>query len=84
MGYNDIFIHHYTDDIDGDMYDLKNVICKKDGINKKCILVCAHYDSRMEDLSDFSSRSPGANDNASGISSILEIARISSSTKSTL
>jgi Zn-dependent M28 family amino/carboxypeptidase len=76
IGYNDIFLHSYTENIDGKNYDLKNVICKKEGNNKACVLICAHYDSRMEDLSDFRSRSPGANDNASGVSSILEIARI--------
>lgn len=76
MGYDDVSFHNYTENIDGKNYALKNVICKKAGFNKKSILVCAHYDSRMKNLADFQSRSPGANDNASGVSSILEIARI--------
>jgi hypothetical protein len=76
MGYEDIFFHNYTESIDGKDYNLKNVICKKDGINNKCILICAHYDSRIKNLDDFISRSPGSNDNASGVSAILEIARI--------
>jgi Zn-dependent M28 family amino/carboxypeptidase len=76
MGYDDVSFHNYTENIDGKNYALKNVICKKAGFNKKCILVCAHYDSRMKNLADFQSVSPGANDNASGVSSILEIARI--------
>lgn len=77
MGYHDVFFHNYRENIDGNDYDLKNVICKKDGINNECvIIVCAHYDSRMKKLEDSASRSPGANDNASGVSAILEIARI--------
>lgn len=38
--------------------------------------MCAHYDSRVKNLRDSTSRAPGANDNASGVSAILEIARI--------
>jgi Zn-dependent M28 family amino/carboxypeptidase len=76
MGYEDIFFHDYTENIDGNEFNLKNVVCKKDGVKEKCILICAHYDSRMENLSDSTSRSPGANDNGSGVSAILEIARI--------
>jgi Zn-dependent M28 family amino/carboxypeptidase len=78
MGYDndDVFFHNYVGNMDGKKYELKNVICKKKGINNQCILVCAHYDSRVKDLADFESRSPGANDNASGVSAILEIARL--------
>jgi hypothetical protein len=76
IGYDDVSFHNYRESIDGDSFDLKNVICRKNGFSKKDILVCAHYDSRMEDLNDSTSRSPGANDNASGVSAILEIARI--------
>ncbi|HET7644005.1 MAG TPA: M28 family peptidase, partial [Nitrososphaeraceae archaeon] len=76
MGYDDVLFHKYNETIEGNNYDLKNVICKKNGVNNKCILICAHYDSRMKNLGDSISRSPGANDNASGVSAILEIARI--------
>jgi Zn-dependent M28 family amino/carboxypeptidase len=78
MGYddNDIFFHNYRENIDGKNYELKNVICNRKGINNQCIIICAHYDSRIKDLADFESRSPGANDNASGVSAILEIARL--------
>jgi Zn-dependent M28 family amino/carboxypeptidase len=78
MGYDDnnVFFHNYMENIDGKKYELKNVICNKKGINSQCIIICAHYDSRIKDLADFESRSPGANDNASGVSAILEIARI--------
>ena len=77
MGYQDVSFHTYRENIDGDDYDLKNIVCKKDGINNECvIIVCAHYDSRVKNLRDSTSRAPGANDNASGVSAILEIARI--------
>lgn len=78
MGYddNDMFFHNYMENIDGKNYELKNVICNKKGINNQCIIICAHYDSRIKDLADFESRSPGANDNASGVSAVLEIARL--------
>lgn len=77
MGYQDVSFHTYTENIDGNDYDLKNIVCKKDGINNECvIIVCAHYDSRVKKLRDSTSRAPGANDNASGVSAILEIARI--------
>lgn len=63
-------------------YKLKNVICKKTGLlSDKIILVCAHYDSRMEDLEDENSRAPGADDNASGVAVILEMARLISNLK---
>src|SRR5215216_1038895 len=76
IGYDNVPNHEYKERIDGNEYNLKNIICKKDGNNNKCILICAHYDSRMEDEDDYTSKAPGANDNASGVSAILEIARI--------
>jgi Zn-dependent M28 family amino/carboxypeptidase len=76
MGYDNVFYHEYNENIDGTEYDLKNVICNKKGTNNKWVLICAHYDSRMERLNDHTSKSPGANDNASGVSAILEIARL--------
>ena len=36
-------------------------------------MICAHYDSIMEDANNSEERSPGANDNASGVSILLEI-----------
>jgi hypothetical protein len=77
MGYQDVSFHTYRENVDGNDYDLKNIVCKKNGINNECvIIVCAHYDSRVKNLRDSTSRAPGANDNASGVSAILEIARI--------
>lgn len=55
-----------------------NVICTKPGTGtgRPVTIVCAHYDSRMEDLNDAAARAPGADDNGSGVAAILEIARL--------
>ena len=43
------------------------------------IIIGAHYDSRTLDPVDGSSLAPGANDNASGVAILLELARVLSS-----
>ena len=50
-----------------------NVVCYPDRVDKPFILVCAHYDSRSEAPH---TDAPGADDNASGIAVMLEVARI--------
>ncbi len=50
----------------------RNILCYK-GNGRNLILLCAHYDSISE--SPFKS-APGADDNASGIAAMLEIARL--------
>lgn len=41
-------------------------------------IVSGHYDSRVSDLRDDTSYAPGANDNASGTASVMELARVMS------
>jgi hypothetical protein len=80
IGYNngDISFHNYTER----GFNLKNVICDKKGTTGKIILLCAHYDTILNrDRNDATSRQPGANDNASGVASLLEVARIISNVK---
>jgi Peptidase family M28 len=74
FGYNhSTFYHEYTEA----GYELKNVICNKQGSSSKILLLCAHYDTiLMRDFEDIDSRAPGADDNASGVSMLLEISRI--------
>ncbi|CAN5654609.1 M28 family metallopeptidase [soil metagenome] len=73
FGYSDCHFHRYTQH----GYNLENVICNKNGTNNDTILLCAHYDTILkEDIEDIESRAPGANDNASGVAALLEIARI--------
>lgn len=72
FGYTSVNFHNYTES----GHQLKNVICHKQGTTDKVVLICAHYDCRMGNLSDAASRAPGADDNATGVTIILELARI--------
>lgn len=71
-GYTNVYFHYYTEG----GYRLRNVICNKQGQSNRVILICAHYDSIMEDVNNFEERAPGADDNASGVAVILELARL--------
>jgi Zn-dependent M28 family amino/carboxypeptidase len=57
-------------------YTLKNIACEKPGTTNNTVIISAHYDSRMEDINNRTARAPGADDNASGVSALLEVARI--------
>lgn len=48
-------------------YNLQNVVAIKKGLTDNYMIVCGHYDTR---------NGPGANDNGSGVSVILEMARL--------
>jgi Zn-dependent M28 family amino/carboxypeptidase len=76
-GQADVKLHEYSES----GFNLKNVVCSIKGESDKVILVCAHYDSRMEHLDDSQSRAPGAVDNASGMSVLLELSRIIASSR---
>ena len=71
-GHTDVSFHNYTKS----NYQLKNVICNKQGKTDKVVIICAHYDSRMKNLEDAESSAPGADDNASGVAVVLETARV--------
>ncbi len=77
IGYHDVYFDNYKAYIHNCSYNLKNVISTKEGNDNIFILICAHYDTILKNnTKDAVSRAPGANDNASGVSAILEIARI--------
>lgn len=57
-------------------YNLTNIACVKPGSTNNTIIISAHYDSRTTVLNDSKGRAPGADDNASGVSILLEVARI--------
>jgi hypothetical protein len=57
-------------------YYLKNIVCEKPGLTNNTIIISAHYDNRMEDINNSTARAPGADDDASGVSALLEVARI--------
>ncbi|WP_148685662.1 M28 family metallopeptidase [Candidatus Nitrosocosmicus hydrocola] len=68
-----VYFHSFNDE----GVEMRNVICTKKGRSNDFILICGHYDTVLGDnVEDTVSRAPGANDNASGVSAILEIARI--------
>jgi len=56
----------------------RNVIATLPGSDPSAgiVVIGAHYDSRTADLTDSSGRAPGANDNATGVAAVLELARI--------
>jgi Zn-dependent M28 family amino/carboxypeptidase len=76
FGYMDTFYHSFKSTMDNEEFELRNIVCKKKGIDEKLIMVCAHYDCIMECKEDSVSRAPGANDNGSGVSAIIEMARV--------
>lgn len=59
--------------------EIHNIIGVIRGRKQECenhfYYVVAHYDSRNGDPFDFTGDAPGANDNASGVAAVLEIAR---------
>ncbi len=56
----------------------KNIIAYLPGteVNAGTILIGAHYDSISLDYEDGSAYAPGANDNASGVAAVIELARV--------
>ena len=68
-----VYFHEYTED----QYQLKNVVYHKQGATNKILFFCAHYDTILQtDPNDIESRAPGADDNASGVCALIEMARI--------
>lgn len=62
-------------------YNLKNIIAKRDSSAQPWVIIAAHYDTRFtadQDpvLANRSNPVPGANDGASGVAILLEIARV--------
>ena len=75
-GYINTFFHFFNATIDKEEFELRNIICEKKGMDGKFVMVCAHYDSIMNCKEDSNSRAPGANDNGSGVSALIELARV--------
>ncbi|MDH3942622.1 MAG: M20/M25/M40 family metallo-hydrolase [Anaerolineae bacterium] len=65
-------------EFDGLISQQRNVIARLPGSDPDIgvVLIGAHYDSRLDELTDGSNPAPGANDNASGVAALLEIARL--------
>ncbi|MFB5601032.1 MAG: M28 family metallopeptidase [Nitrososphaeraceae archaeon] len=75
-----VFLQNYTRMDQNKTLHLNNIICKKQGVSSSpynnTIIIGAHYDSRSEKINDTEVRAPGADDNASGVSALLELAHI--------
>ena len=76
-----VYFHNFSQIDQGTRYNLRNVICDQyhtstGTSNDHYILILAHYDSRMQDINQTNARAPGADDNASGVAAVLELARI--------
>jgi Zn-dependent M28 family amino/carboxypeptidase len=75
-----VYFHNFTQTDQGTSYNLKNIICNQQGStaddDNHLILISAHYDSRMQDINQTNARAPGADDNASGVAAVLELARV--------
>ncbi len=60
--------------------DVVNVVCEipgaRDSARDRLYYVLAHYDSRASDGADGEIDAPGANDDASGVAVLLELARV--------
>ena len=79
---NRVFFQNFTQRDDNQTFQLKNIICSlKDSTesfpNNSTIIIGAHYDSRAENINNSEARAPGADDNASGVSAILELGILS-------
>ena len=76
------YFHNFTQMDQGIRYNVNNIICdqyqkgSKEYDNNYHILISAHYDSRMQDINQSKAKAPGADDNASGVAAVLELARI--------
>ena len=74
-----VFFHNYTQIDQNQTFNLNNIICSnKQSLASslqynKTIIIGAHYDSRAEILNNTNTRAPGADDNASGVSTLLEL-----------
>lgn len=60
---------------------LKNVLAILPGTDpedKRMLMISGHYDSRVTDVMNIKDFAPGANDDASGVAAVMELARIMS------
>jgi len=74
IGYADTKFHDFI--YEG--FTRHNVVATKPGKTTpdSFVIICAHYDSRMQNLANHSSKAPGADDNASGVIALLELSRV--------
>ncbi|RAU84238.1 M20/M25/M40 family metallo-hydrolase [Pontibacter arcticus] len=64
---------------DTEMANPMAILKGSDPTDDRVIIVAGHLDSRVTDVMDFKSKAPGANDDASGVAIVMEMARIMAS-----
>lgn len=66
-----------------DATEVVNIVAIQRGISEpnRMVIMSGDIDSRVSDVMDFTSDSPGANDNASGVAGVIEAARVLSKHK---
>ncbi|MER2997444.1 M28 family metallopeptidase [Pontibacter populi] len=64
---------------DVEMANVMATLKGTDPTDKRVIIVSGHLDSRATDVMDAKSKAPGANDDASGVAIVMEMARIMAS-----
>jgi len=78
---DNVTVQQFTQTIKGKKLDLQNIIAFFNPSAKHCVLLAAHWDTRpiadMEvDPAKVATPIPGANDGASGVAVLLELARV--------
>jgi len=76
-----VSMQRFTDEFDGRSVDMTNIIASFYSGKRERVLLCAHWDSRPKadrdpDPTLWTQPVPGANDGASGVAVLLEMARI--------
>ncbi|MFY8327976.1 M28 family peptidase [Pseudoalteromonas sp. ZZD1] len=66
-----------------DPVEVVNIIAIQRGVDEpnRMVMMSGDIDSRVSDVMDFTSDSPGANDNATGVAGVIEVARVLSNYK---
>ncbi len=74
----DVYAHEFYFTYRGQDYTGANLVMVIHGTEPTvgAVLVGAHYDTVSRDMTSFDSIQPGADDNASGVAAVLEIARL--------
>jgi hypothetical protein len=63
--------------------NITNVVARINGTSdsKRAYVITGHYDSRRIDIMDYVNDAPGADDDASGVAVVMELARMAAKTK---
>jgi hypothetical protein len=74
----DVFPHTFPFTVADQTITGENIVLTIRGTDPDAgaVVIGAHYDTRGEDITAHDTRQPGANDNASGVAAVIEIARI--------